>query len=90
MYEEENGFTKSLLDHFENLPGNFRKVGYVLKIGERYFRSINKNRLQTAWSVPGAKVFLPHPDNITLQVIERILKERRLKFKRISIYESEN
>lgn len=53
----------------------------VIKVGERYFHNYKNKRLQTAWSLAGAKTFRPS-DLDEIAKVEAILKKKNYSSER--------
>lgn len=53
----------------------------VIQVGERFYNSYQKKRILTAWSLAGAKLFLP-TDKKGIEKAEKILHDKRYKTER--------
>jgi len=53
----------------------------VIEIKNRFFYAYKNNRVNTAWSLAGAKLFSDFGSE-NLQTIENVLKERKIKYKK--------
>lgn len=47
-----------------------------IKINKRYFNKFGKNRVQTAWCLAGAKLFIPESDTLT-KTINRLITSKK-------------
>lgn len=52
-----------------------RNKAVVLKVGNRFFRAFKNRRIQTAWSLAGAKLF-GNWDELNISKTEKLLKEK--------------
>jgi hypothetical protein len=54
----------------------------VLQVGDRFFNSYKNKRIQTAWSLAGAKLFQDYPHDHKLKEAEKALLSKGYKFTR--------
>jgi hypothetical protein len=60
---------------------------FVIKIKNRFFSEYKNNRINTAWSLAGAKIFRNGSDD--LLKLEKVLNDRKIKYERAFIQEVE-
>ena len=56
---------------------------FAIKIKDRFFYEYKNKRINTAWSLAGAKLFTPFCDE--LEKLEKVFEERKLKFEKVFI-----
>lgn len=60
-----------------------QKTAIVIKIGNRYFERATKTSVVTAWSLAGAKIYIPLSKDLNKDI--ELLKLRKKKFEIITI-----
>ena len=56
---------------------------FAIKIRDRFFYEYKNKRINTAWSLAGAKLFTPFCDE--LEKLEKVFAERKVKFEKVFI-----
>lgn len=56
------------------------KIPFAIKINERFFYKYENDRVNTAWSLAGAKIFLD--GTATFEKIRKVLNSKKVKYEK--------